>query len=301
MRLLRGIAVSDANFHAGYQLNPENKLSAGLRHLYVPTGCSNVGSRGSRLSIFNIGEQQTYGSATGVGGAWSGSDVATGVNPPPITASQLGLAWDFTGGGVAGQFSGAHGYDPAGAGGHSPATAFCLLEMITIPGSFRSILSLAVNTTNQQFFFGLNGASIYFAAATGVTASMTGPSLAVGGLYCIIASTRSATDHEVVVRDLTTGVITRTTSTTDFGSSGTNPSTMEFGRRATTLFLTGVRIAALGFYPARGLTSAEMTQLAYSPTSLWQRKTKRTSGDFASTILIPELHQPRIISSGYWR
>jgi hypothetical protein len=238
---------------------------------------------------------------------------STGPGTPTMNWAGEAVAFDGT------QLNYGIGFDslkPASdASGHVPATIMCVTRPTTNPGSDLCIFQIGSTTalaaprwglfrsSSQSFFAQIIGAENY--PTNAATISLTG--FPAGDIYCLVATSRSKTEHQLVVCNLRTGAVSSGTSTTDIGSAAVNPTWVS---AAAYLYGGDYNLPQLRYSGeinltaamARGLSADEMYALARAPFSLLEAAPVVPLSAFYVPPPAPASarSRPRIISSAWW-
>ena len=165
------------------------------------------------------------------------------------------------------------GWAPNAAGGHAPATIMLLFQIGSVQQFGAWFFALAGATTypaiwiaassNLQGVVGLSGGGVRV-MDSGVSGA------ASGNTKCVIVTTRSATDHEVVAADYTARLFGAATSTGSSTSAPGNATREYFGQAAGTAnYGTGLTLLRAMTWN-RSMTRAEMDFLIQNPFMGWE-------------------------------
>jgi len=232
----------------------------------------------------------------------------TNSGPATPTINAAGEAATFSGSQVV-YGSGYDGLKPASdASGFVPATLVAVVRPTTDPADSRCIFQIHSTDSSGAARIGLfRGASQSFVldlTMDGVNfPKITVTGLAANDIYGVVGTTRSKTDHQIVVCNLRTGDITSATGSTNAGTATINPSRVVFGAYMWGVSENNVAVpytgdinlaAALAF----GATDEEMRALARAPFALVEAEPFAPA--INSVVAVASMRGARIISSGYW-
>jgi len=165
----------------------------------------------------------------------------------------------------------------APAGGYMAGALGAVVMPTSTPSGAGCVICFSGDTagSNGNFELGITtsgGTRAYGNIYTGTTtASLTSPSnLTNGNPHAIIFTTRANNDHELVVRDLVTGVTSSTTSTTNAGTTANTPPYYQMFFRTgggDLNLLANARVYQTMFWSG-GKTQAEMYEIVRAPLSI---------------------------------
>ncbi len=268
------------------RVDPRNPFARQLRHLYVPSKHDGSGTRGNPVyEGRNLAGylDNRHGGAGGANAVIRYGATSSSNKRPPIGRDAFGDYWDHWINGTAGTQpqditpgGGApFGWDPAANGGHQPATIFALGRLMrTTSGQVHTIFHLGINGAYTTILsFRMNNTNLQFHVGTGTERTVATPQAALLYQPCLyMGTTRSNTDHELLVRNLVTGALTHVTSVLDSGTTGVAATSIILGsyRGGTTYSLPNqsVWVYAIGMWD-RGMTREEMVEFSRNPRRLW--------------------------------
>jgi hypothetical protein len=209
----------------------------------------------------------------------SGTGYLSGINgttaPVLLGETEFGPATEHPGYGIFGVPS---SFQPFAAGGHSPATiavvgriaSLSSLNTATLYGFSSASVSggwphLLINVTNSGGNYNLIGdVRLISTSPAQLSLSNFAPP---GNTVAVILTTRSATDHEILAANLTTGAITSLASLANSGAATTNANSEAIGVMRSSGLLSQALTGAVNgaFYWNRAFTAEEMAEWATAP------------------------------------
>jgi hypothetical protein len=269
---------------AGVALNQDNPHLEALMGLYVPmAGPFGRASAGATLADLENLAPAPYGALPNRR-FWRRNGTSGGATSPSILTDVCGPYWDYPAAryirmtGTAAEMQ----WRPSDFGGHAPGTLMAVAMMTAAPSADNILICFSGNSSNiLSVGFALSGTSIARGVIrTNTAVNVNSATLSLNRPYCLIFTTRSNVDHQLVVRDLLTGAVVGASSVTDSGLIGTIPSFHQIGYQtgaADLNFFTTGRLYAAAFW-ARGMTQAEMYEVAARPFSIVAPSLPRVAG-----------------------
>jgi hypothetical protein len=170
-----------------------------------------------------------------------------------------------------------------------PCTLLCVTRPTSNPGSIQFIFGIftpndpSVPSASPKFTVYRQGTTFTseLRHASGSSQGMSSTGWSSNATYAIAATTRTRTDHEIVVCNLDTGAISYTTNTTDSGQAARNPTDVTLGTYYygtppyvySNLYDGETNLCA---FMARGLSREELTALVRSPFDLVETSPSRS-------------------------
>jgi hypothetical protein len=286
-------------------LAASSPLARGLRLLFVPNRDEAPGAATAAGFVGrNLAEGMRGASTAAASLAFSRQTSGVMLSTPPRVERGIhGPFWQFYQGGTSVQQAmdverGAPwGWDPSATGGYQAITMFAVVRLrMSSAGVGHCIMEIRQSSTCLAALYH-NSGNFQLNIATGTLRTVaTSETSFVNDLAVFIGTSRSATDHEITVRNLRSGAIVHATSVLNSGATGSTPTALTLGGVRSTAAVFGLgnhasEVYALGLYD-RGMARAEMVDLARNPFALWrpsvQRRAVVSSGVVTGDLAVTE-------------